>query len=121
MATAYVNGYQPYSFATFSGGVNLRDKADTVGDKEAIDLLNVTFNERGAIRQRDCYADLTTANLTNRPDSLGPFCSTGGLRHITPGCGTRPEAIDTAGAVVASKTGLTVGPYTFARFADPPH
>jgi hypothetical protein len=27
MATAYVNGYQPYAFADFSGGLNLRDKA----------------------------------------------------------------------------------------------
>jgi hypothetical protein len=78
MATAYVNGYQPYAFADFSGGINLRDKSDTVGDKEAIDLLNVTFTERGAIRQRDGYADLTTADLTNRVDSLAPFYTAGG-------------------------------------------
>ena len=35
------------------------------------------------------------------------------------GCGTRLEAIDTAGAVVASATGLAGGPYTFVRFAAP--
>jgi len=28
MAQAYVNGYQPYTFADFSGGLNLRDKAE---------------------------------------------------------------------------------------------
>jgi hypothetical protein len=121
MPTAYVNGYQPFPFADFSGGINLRDKSDTVGDKEAIDLLNVTFTERGAIRQRDGYADLTTADLTNRVDSLAPFYTAGGLKHLIAGCGTRLEALDNAGAVVASKTGLTGGPYSFARFADPTH
>src|SRR4051794_8826760 len=100
-------------FSTFSGGLNLRDKADVVGDSEAIDLLNVTFSERGAIRQRDGYSDLT-ASLTNRVDSLGLFSTTSGTRHVIAGCGTRLEAISTAGAVVASKTGLAGGPYTFA-------
>jgi hypothetical protein len=106
-------------FSTFSGGLNLRDKADVVGDSEAIDLLNVTFTERGAIRQRDGYADLTGSSLTNRVDSLGPFSTTSGTRHIIAGCGTRLEAINTAGTVVASQTGLAGGPYTFARFAAP--
>ena len=121
MPTAYVNGYQPYAFTDFSGGLNLRDKSDTVGDKEAIDLLNVTFTERGAIRQRDGYSDLTTADLTNRVDSLGVFYSASGNKHVIAGCGTRLEAISTAGAVLASKTGLAGGPYSFARFADPTH
>jgi hypothetical protein len=119
VATAYVNGYQPFAFSDFSGGINLRDKADTVGDKEAIDLLNVTFTERGAIRQRDGYADLTTANLTNRVDSLAPFYTSGGTRHLIAGAGTRIDAIDNVGAVVASATGMTSGPYSFARFAAP--
>jgi hypothetical protein len=56
---AYVSGYQATSFKDFSGGLNLRDKADTVGESEAIDLLNVDFTERGAIRQRDGFDDLT--------------------------------------------------------------
>jgi hypothetical protein len=121
MATAYVQGYQPYAFDDFSGGLNLRDKADVVTDKEAIDLLNVTFTERGAIRQRDGWSDLTTADLTNRVDSLAPFYTASGTRHLIAGCGTRLEALTTAGAVAASKTGLTGGPYSFARFADPGH
>jgi hypothetical protein len=56
---AYTNGYRPFDFKDFSGGLNLRDKADAVGDREAIDLLNVTFSERGAIRQREGFVDLT--------------------------------------------------------------
>jgi len=121
MAQAFVNGYQPYAFQDFSGGLNLRDKSDTIGDKEAIDLLNVTFTERGAIKQRDGYADLTTADLTNRVDSLAPFYTAAGLKHLVAGCGTRLEALTSAGAVVAAKTGLAGGPYSFARFADPNH
>jgi hypothetical protein len=117
--TAYTQGYQPFAFADFSGGINLRDKSDVVTDKEAIDLLNVTFNERGAIRQRDGYADLTTADLTNRVDSLAPFYNASGIKQLIAGCGTRLEALSTAGAVVASKTGLVGGPYSFARFAAP--
>lgn len=105
-------------FNRFDGGLNLRDKADVVEDTEAIDLLNVTFTERGAIKQRDGYSDLT-ASLTNRVDSLGLFSTTSGTRHILAGCGTRLEAINTAGTVVASQTALAGGPYTFARFAAP--
>ncbi len=105
-------------FNNFSGGLNLRDKSDVVENNEAIDLLNVTFTDRGAIKQRDGYVDLT-GDLTNRVDSLGLFSTTSGTRHILAGCGTRLEALSTAGAVVASKTGLANGPYTFARFAAP--
>jgi len=118
-AQAYIQGYQPYTFNDFSAGLNLRDKSDTIGDKEAIDLLNVTFTERGAIRQRDGYADLTTADLTNAADSLSPFYTAGGVKQLIAGCGTRLEAIDTGGGIVASKTGLAGGPYSFARFAAP--
>ncbi len=117
---AATQGYQPFAFNDFSQGLNLRDKSDVVGDKEAIDLLNVTFTERGAIRQRDGYADLTTADLTNRVDSLTAFYTAGGVRQLVAGCGTRLEALDVGGAIVASKTGLTgPGPYSFARFAAP--
>src|SRR3954469_11448121 len=116
MAQAYVNGYQPFAFADFYDGLNLRDKSDVVTDKEAIDLLNVTFTEHGAIRQRDGYADLTTADLTNRVDSLGAYYNASGTKHLIAGCGTRLEAITSAGAVAASKTGLAGGPYSFARF-----
>jgi hypothetical protein len=113
------DSYQPFVFDDFSGGLNLRDKADVVADKEAIDLLNVTFNERGAIRQRDGYVDLTTADLTNRVDSLAAFYNAAGTRQLIAGCGTRLEALSSAGAVAASKTGMLGGPYTFARFAAP--
>ncbi len=118
-AQAYIQGYQPFPFTDFSGGINLRDKSDTVGDKEAIDLLNVTFTDHGAIRQRDGYADVTTADLTNRVDSLCAYYNAAGTKHLIAGAGTRLEALTAAGAIAASKTGLTGGPYSFARFAAP--
>ena len=118
---AYTNGYRPFDFDDFGGGLNLRDKADAIGDKEAIDLLNVTLGLRGAIHQRDGYADLTAADLTSRVDSLSPFYTVGGLRHLIAGCGTRLEAINAIGNPIAARTGLLGGPYAFARFGDPTH
>jgi hypothetical protein len=44
----FASGYKQVTFKDFSGGLNLRDKSDAVGEKEAIDLLNVTYTERGA-------------------------------------------------------------------------
>lgn len=111
--------YTVYPFSDFSGGLNLKDKADVVRDSQAIDLLNVEFSEVGAIRQRDGYVNLSGADLTNRVDSLGAYYAASGTRQILAGCGTRLEAIATDGSVVASLTGLTGGPYTFARFAAP--
>lgn len=120
MATAaYTAGYQQHTFKDFSGGLNLRDKADAVGDKEAIDLLNVTLTDRGAIRQRDGVVDHTPADLLNRVDSLASFYTAAGLRQLVAGCGTRLEVIDNTGAAVGATSGLAGGPWTFARFGDP--
>jgi hypothetical protein len=115
----YASGYNQIAFKDFSGGLNLRDKSDAVGEKEAIDLLNVTFTERGAVRQRDGYDDLTPADLTNRVDSLSPFYKTDGTRQLVAGCGTRLEALNVAGAVVQSLAGLAGGPWQFLRFGAP--
>lgn len=118
---AYVNGYRAAETRDFGGGLNLRDTAGAVSDKEAIDLLNVQFTERGAIRQRDGYADFTPAELTNRVDSLSPYYTVGGVKHLIAGCGTRLEALSALGAPVAARTGLSGGPWSFARFGDPVH
>jgi hypothetical protein len=120
MATAaYTNGYRPFDFKDFSGGLNLRDKADAVGDREAIDLLNVTFGERGAIRQRDGYGDLTTADFLYRVDSLSPYYKVDGTRQLVAGTGLRLEVVNNAGAPVGALAGRTGGAHVFARFGDP--
>src|SRR5687768_7319976 len=103
----------------FAGGLNLRDKADAVQEDEAIDLLNVTFTERGGVRQRDGYAAFTSSALTNEIDSLAPHYETDGTKQLLVGSGTRLEALTSGGTVIASATGLTSGPWTFARFGGP--
>jgi hypothetical protein len=119
-AFAATAGYRAFPFQDFSGGLNIRDKADTVGDSEAIDLLNVTFNERGAIMQRDGFADLS-GELTNRVDSLASFYNIAGVKQLVAGCGTRLDVLDANGNVVNSQTGMQGGPWAFARFGDPTH
>jgi len=119
--TAHINGYKAFDYSDLSGGLNLRDKADAVGDKEAIDLLNVVFGNRGAIDQRDGYVDHTPGDLTNRVDSLSPYYNAAGARQLVAGAGARVDVLSAAGAVVASLTGMAGGPWNFARFGDPTH
>jgi len=122
MATAaYINGYKPFDYKDFSGGLNLRDKADAVGDREAIDLLNVTFGDRGAIRQRDGYNDLTTSDLGERVNSLSPFYKADGTRQLIAGCGSVLQAVSNAGDPLTSLPRPNAGPWVFARFGDPLH
>jgi hypothetical protein len=114
----YTDGYRQAVFTDFSLGLQLRDKADAVKDGEAIDLLNVTFTERGAVRQRDGYVDLS-ATLPGRVDSMAAHYTTAGLRQLVLGAGVRLDTINETGATVGSLTGLTGGPWTFAQFGDP--
>ena len=118
---AYVDGYRPFDYKDFSGGLNLRDKSDAVGDKEAIDLLNVDFTERGAIRQRDGYADFTPSDLGDRVNSLSPFYKADGTRQLIAGCGTVLQAISNGGDPLTSLVEPNPGPWVFARFGDPDH
>jgi hypothetical protein len=111
--------YEPIPFEGFGAGLNLSAKADAVGPTEAVDLLNVTLTEREAIQSRDGYAALTSSALTNRPASLEPFYTSSGTKQLIAGCGTRLEAVNTSGAVVASATGLSEGVWDFARFGAP--
>jgi hypothetical protein len=110
---------KPIQFNNFGGGLNLRDKADVVTDAEAIDLLNVDFTDVGAIRQRDGTALFTPSALTNSVDSLASYLRSDGTIDLLAGCGTRLEALSTAGAVLASASGLSGGPWSFAQVAVP--
>ncbi len=112
--------YAPQPFDTFGLGLNLRDKTDAVRPGEAIDALNVLFTETGAVRQRDGSAKFTASALTNRVDSLEPFYTSSGTKQLLCGCGSRLEALNTSGSVVASATGLTASKiWDFARFGAP--
>jgi len=110
-------GYTSYPFQGFGEGLNLTDKPDAVSPAECIDCMDVSFTDRGAIEQRAGYEALAT--LTNRVDSLSPFYRSSGVRQLIAGCGSRLEALSVSGEVLASETGLSDGPYGFARFGAP--
>lgn len=110
--------YTSWPFQGFGGGLNLRDKADAVSPSECIDCLDVTFTDRGAIQERDGWASFA-GPLTNTVDSLEAFYTASGTRQLLAGAGTRLEALSTGGEVIASATGLTGGPWDFARFGQP--
>lgn len=114
-----VRGNTSYPSQDFGKGLNLRDKPDAVDPAECIDCLNVLFSDTGAVQQRPGYGALNEAELTNRVDSLSAFYTTGGTRQLLAGCGTRLEGLNTAGEVIDSETGLSGGPWGFARFGKP--
>lgn len=110
--------YTPYPFQGFGAGLDLISKPDAIDPASCIDALNVLFGERGAIADRPGYDNLGSA-LTNRVGSLEAFYTTSGTRQLLAGCGTRLEGLSSAGAVVASATGLTNAVWDFARFGQP--
>lgn len=111
--------YRPFNHPGFGKGLNLRDQPDVVDPQYGIDCLNVVFTELGAVKTRDGYDNHTSSALTNTVDSLYPYYESDGTNQILAGCGTRLEAVNTSGAVVASLTGLTGGPWQFIRFGAP--
>lgn len=108
----------PFPWLDFGKGLNLRDRADVVTEAEAIDLLNVDFGIRGSVRQRDGFTAFTGTAMTNAGESLFPFYTAAGTKYLIVGAGTRLEALDSNGAVAASATGLTGGPWSFAGYAS---
>lgn len=106
-------------FAGFGSGLDLTSQPSDVAPTAAIDLLNVVFTERGAVKQRDGYGILTAAEGTNRYDSLAAFYTSAGTVQLVAGAGSRIEALDTTGAIVATQTGAAASPQFFSRFGGP--
>lgn len=114
-----MRGYSSYPFKGFGKGLNLSAKPDAIDPAECIDAMNVNFTDQGAIQQRGGYAKFTSSELTNRVDSLEAFYKSSGTKQLVAGCGTRLEALNTSGEVIASATGLSGGPWDFVRFGSP--
>jgi hypothetical protein len=111
--------YKQFPYRGFGGGLNLHSSPDAVPEDEALDALNVQFSERAAVQQRAGYAQLTTAEGTNRYDSLTAFYKSDGTKQLVAGAGNRLEAISTAGGVIANIATPTANPHFFQRFGGP--
>ena len=121
--------YNAVAAAPFSGGLNLRDSYEVMQPTQAYDLLNVTFDERGGVAQRNGFSafapksgsPLVIGEANTRFDSMLPFYTTGGTKQLVCGAGNRLEVYDTTGAIVGSArtTGVTASPHYFARFGGP--
>ena len=107
-----------FPFPRFAGGLNLRDQPDVVNPAQAIDLLDVTFTERGAVRQRDGYGLFTSVAGTSPYDSLVAFSKSDGTRQLVAGAANRLEGLSAGGAVIASVS-TSASPHYFTRFGGP--
>lgn len=112
--------YKPYPVNQFGGGLVLAAQPDVLDPSQALDLLNVTFSERGAVRSRDGYAKLSSTALTNQGDCLSPYVTSGGTKRLVVGNGNRLDVFTSfPGATAANSTAPTASPHFFARFGGP--
>lgn len=118
MAERARSGYVPVGQQQFSGGLSLTDGADVVGVDQAVDLMNVLFLPKGGMRQRDGYQRFSSAELTNRVDSLAAYYTVAGARVLIAGNGNRLDALNTSGASTTS-VATTASPHYFTRFGAP--
>jgi len=98
--------------------MNLKDKADTVDESQAIDALNVMFTRTGSVEQRPGYAVFTDSALTNQPDSIASYTTTAGTEYVVVGNGNRLDSLDSSG-VSQANAAPTASPHYFARYAAP--
>ena len=103
---------------SFTGGLNLRDSYEQMEGNQSYDLRNVIFDVRGGVRSRPGFGAFATG--TTRFDSLAPFYTTGGIKHLVTGAGNRLEVFDAAGLSVASSvsTAPTASPHRFVRYGS---
>lgn len=110
---------QLFIYKGLAGGLNFRDQVDLMQADQSVEALNVVFGGIGSVRRRGGTASFSAADGTNRYDSLAPFYTSAGVRQLLAGAGTRLEALSATGTLVAAATGLSRGPYGFARFGSP--
>lgn len=112
--------YRPFQVPRFDGGLVLTSQPDVLEPNQALDVLNCIFSERGAVRSRDGYAKLTDTALTNQPDSLTPYLTSGGTKRLLVGNGNRLDVLTSfPGATAANTTTPTASPHFFTRFGGP--
>lgn len=113
--------YKELPFVDFSGGLILKEQSGVVQPRHAIDLLNVTFTETGAVRTRDGYDKFTTAEGTNRYSALHPYYQTDGDKWIIGSQDSTGDLVSIlpTGAVDDTSTSPTAAGHYFTTFGGP--
>jgi hypothetical protein len=112
-------GYSSADFPGFGRGLDLKTEPDHVKPDAALDCLNVEFTKDGGIQRRSGYDNLSTAQFTNRPDSIARYYKTDGTTQLVVGNSTRLDAIDAGGVITGGTLSSTASPHFFARFGGP--
>lgn len=71
----------------------MQSQVDVVSPEAAIDCLNVTFTQKGAVESRAGYGLFTAVAGTNKYDSMIPYYTTSGTRQLVVGAGNRLEGL----------------------------
>jgi len=116
--------YQAAGFRSLGAGLNIRDKADTVSEEEAIDLLNVDFTETGTVKQREGFSVYSASALAEQPTSLGAHYESDGTCVLLVGAPNEVYTLSGSGGTLGNNTtGLTVAastyPWSFIRYGGP--
>ena len=107
--------YRTISTHDYSG-LDLVSAGDEAG---CVDLLNVDFDRRGAVRARDGYDNFTSGAGAARYTLAAPFYPSTGSRRLLAVRGSTVEALDTAGGSVTTQALLSSRTHSLVRFAAP--
>lgn len=111
--------YKEFPVMQFAG-LNNRDASIHIDDNQASDLLNVHFDNRGAITKRNGYTALNATAIDGNPiKSLFTYYKSDGTRKLLAASGTSVYDV-TNGTPTAIKTGLNGNGqrFTAATFYD---
>lgn len=92
------------------------DPTSSPDQSACVDLLNIDFGVRGAIRQRDGY-DNFTASASERYAFLFPFVRSTGTKQVLLGRTNSVNVLDSSAASVA--TGVPSNAWSMVRFGSP--
>jgi hypothetical protein len=79
------------------GGLNLRDQPDEIGAQGAIDLVNVAFDKRGAIRTREGFSTFASVAATRMVPHIEVAVGGGGTKYLVTGSSTTVTLINSVG------------------------
>lgn len=105
----------PYAIPRF-GGLDLREEPDEGGPQSAIDLLNVDFDKRGAIRTRGGY---TTQNTVTTGTNLLGGASLGDTGAFVAASSGTVYSWDNTGALIDSNASAGQALPVFVEYNDP--